>query len=215
MSKELQHTSLLDILPQNLLRDEQIKAAAQALDAELQKITAATKEALLLPRLDELPEAVIDLLAWQWHVDFYDDLKTLQGKRNAICKSIELHRIKGTRLAVEMALRMIYSSGIIQEWFEYDGKPYHFRVQHTNPDTVSHEEIERLLRVIYAVKNVRSVLEDIGFDRHVKIGLHYGVAISTNKAYRITLPSAKDTVVCGGTYHGSGVSVYKEVVLHE
>ena len=88
MSKELQHTSLLDILPQNLLRDEQIKAAAQALDAELQKITAATKEALLLPRLDELPEAVIDLLAWQWHVDFYEPNMSLETKRQLVRESI-------------------------------------------------------------------------------------------------------------------------------
>ena len=70
MSKDLQSVSLIDILPPNLLADKQIYAAARALDDELQKITAVTRNALLLPRLDELSEEVIDLLAWRWHVDF-------------------------------------------------------------------------------------------------------------------------------------------------
>ena len=77
MSKDLQSTSLLDILPQNLLADKQIYAAARALDDELQKITAATRDVLILPRIDELSEEVVDLLAWQWSVDFYDELKSL------------------------------------------------------------------------------------------------------------------------------------------
>ena len=55
MSKDLQSVSLLDILPPNLLADKQIHAAAPALDDELQKITAATRAALILPRVKERP----------------------------------------------------------------------------------------------------------------------------------------------------------------
>ena len=71
MGKNLQTVSLLDILPEVLLRDVKLKAAAQALDAELQRLSADARLVLHLPRLDELPNEVLDELAYQYHVDFF------------------------------------------------------------------------------------------------------------------------------------------------
>ena len=89
MIKELQSLSLLDILPANLLEDKKVAAAAQALDAELQAVTKATVETMHLPRLDVLPEAVVDLLAWQWHVDFYEPLgMDIETKRKLVKESL-------------------------------------------------------------------------------------------------------------------------------
>ena len=215
MSKDLQSTSLLDILPENLLADAQIYAAARALDDELQKVTAATRDALILPRIDELSEEVIDLLAWQWSVDFYDELKSLAGKRNAVKQSIAMHRIKGTRRAVELALHMVYTSGEVSEWFEYGGRPYYFRVRFIEPNSIRTEDVDRVIRIINAVKNTRSWLESIGFTRHVPTGLYHGTVISTNKTYRLMPPRPHDVTIRSGTYHGVGVSVYKEVELRE
>lgn len=186
MSKELQHTSLLDILPQNLLRDEQIKAAAQALDTELQKITEATKEALLLSRLDELPEAVIDLLAWQWHVDFYEPVDMdIETKRKLIKTSIAWHRIKGTPAAVEQVVSAAFDTSYVKEWFEYGGKPYHFKVV-TEDVTTEQTVLARMRRAIDAAKNARSWLETIEFILHLQ---------DTEKAEEThTLNVHKDTI---------------------
>lgn len=215
MSKELQSTSLLDILPENLLADAQIYAAARALDDELRKVTAATRDALILPRIDELSEEVIDLLAWQWSVDFYDELKSLAEKRNAVKQSIAMHRIKGTRRAVELALHMVYTSGEVSEWFEYGGRPYYFRVRFIEPNSIRTEDVDRVIRIINAVKNTRSWLESIGFTRHVPMGLYHGAAVSTNRTYRILPPRPRDVTIHSGTYQGIAISVYKEVVIRE
>ena len=215
MSKELQSTSLLDILPENLLADAQIYAAARALDDELRKVTAATRDALILPRIDELSEEVIDLLAWQWSVDFYDELKSLAEKRNAVKQSIAMHRIKGTRRAVELALHMVYTSGEVSEWFEYGGRPYYFRVRFIEPNSIRTEDVDRVIRIINAVKNTRSWLESIGFTRHVPMGLYHGAAVSTNRTYRILPPRPRDVTIHSGTYQGIAISVYKEVIIRE
>lgn len=215
MSKDLQSVSLLDILPSNLIADEQINAAAQALDDELQKVTVAIRETLILPRIDELPEAVVDLLAWQLHVDFYDELKSLAEKRNAVKQSIAMHRIKGTRMAVELALHMVYESGEVREWFEYGGRPYYFRVCFIRTETIHMEDVDRVIRIVYAVKNTRSWLESIGFTRPVRIGMYHGAAVSTNRMYRIMPPRPRNSIIHSGTYQGIGISVYKEVVLRE
>ena len=168
MSKDLQSVSLLDILPPNLLADEKINAAAQALDAELQKITEATKEALLLPRLDELPEAVIDLLAWQWHVDFYEPIgMDIETKRRLIKSSIAWHRIKGTPAAVEQVVSAAFDTSHVKEWFEYGGSPYHFKVV-TEDVTTDKSVLARMRRAINAAKNARSWLETIEFILHLQ-----------------------------------------------
>ena len=168
MSKDLQSVSLLDILPPNLLADKQIYAAARALDDELQKITAATRNALLLPRLDELSEEVIDLLAWQWHVDFYEPIgMDIETKRKLIKNSIAWHRIKGTTAAVEQVVSAVFDTSHVQEWFEYDGKPYHFKVI-TEDVTTDPNVLARMRRAINAAKNTRSWLETIEFILHLQ-----------------------------------------------
>lgn len=168
MSKDLQSVSLLDILPPNLLADKKINAAARALDDELQKITAATRNALLLPRLDELSEEVIDLLAWQWHVDFYEPIgMDIETKRRLIKNSIAWHRIKGTPAAVEQVVSAVFDTSHVQEWFEYGGKPYHFKVI-TEDVTTDPNVLARMRRAINAAKNTRSWLETIEFILHLQ-----------------------------------------------
>ena len=168
MSKDLQSVSLIDILPPNLLADKQIYAAARALDDELQKITAETRNALLLPRLDELSEEVIDLLAWQWHVDFYEPIgMDIETKRRLIKNSIAWHRIKGTPAAVEQVVSAVFDTSHVQEWFEYGGKPYHFKVI-TEDVTTDPNVLARMRRAINAAKNTRSWLETIEFILHLQ-----------------------------------------------
>lgn len=163
MLRNIQTISLLDILPDSILADEKIKAIAVALDTELQKVTAETQQVLHLPRLDVLPEKVIDLLAWQFHVDFYEpigmDIKT---KRKLVKESIAWHRIKGTPAAVEMMLSSTFGrSAKVSEWYEYDGEPYHFKVSVKTKKFPTMESLELAKQGVLAAKNTRSVLDSI------------------------------------------------------
>lgn len=167
MIKDLQSLSLLDILPDNLLADEQVVAAAQALDAELQAVTKATIETLHLPRLDVLPEPVIDLLAWQWHVDYYEPLgMELETKRRLVKESIAWHRMKGTPAAVEAVVSAAFDTSEVKEWFEYGGAPYYFKIVTEDVNT-DKDNLNRMRRAIASVKNTRSWLEKIEFLLHL------------------------------------------------
>lgn len=163
MLRNIQTISLLDILPDSILADEKIKAIAVALDTELQKVTAETQQVLHLPRLDVLPEKVIDLLAWQFHVDFYEpvgmDIKT---KRKLVKESIAWHRIKGTPAAVEMMLSSTFGrSAKVSEWYEYNGEPYHFKVSVKTKKFPTMESLGLAKQGVLAAKNTRSVLDSI------------------------------------------------------
>ena len=168
MIKDIESVSLLDILPSSILTDPQIAAAAKALDTELQAVTNATVETLHLPRLDELPESVVDLLAWQWHVDFYEPIgMDIDTKRRLVKESIAWHRMKGTPAAIEAVASAAFDKTTVKEWYEYGGKPYYFKIV-TEDVTTDKDILNRLRRAIDSVKNVRSWLEEIEFLLHLQ-----------------------------------------------
>ena len=200
--------SLLDILPENLLADKQVYAAAKSLDDELQRVTASCVEVLHLPRLDELPEAVIDLLAWQWHVDFYESDADIRVKRQLVRESIAWHRVKGTKSAVEGMIRTIFQGGIITEWFDYGGEPYHFCVDLLSAPRMTPENTERLLYVVNASKNVRSVLDELTYQRDMQDVIYYDAAPSIHMTYEIRPMEITDAQAEAQHYLGGALSTH-------
>ncbi|GEA17731.1 phage tail protein I [Moorella sp. E306M] len=167
---------LADILPPNIAKDPKVSAAAQALDGELQAVTAAVDQCLLLARIDELPEPVIDQLAWQFHVDFYEPDLPLEQKRSLVKGTLDWHRRKGTPAAVEELVTAIFGDGEIQEWFEYGGQPYHFKVLTTNTSATT-TDVQRFTRAVESVKNARSVLEAIEITATDELNMYFGNAV--------------------------------------
>jgi phage tail P2-like protein len=128
--RNLYDLNLSEILPSSIASDPQVVSAAEALDREIQSVSRDIREALVISRIDELPEPILDLLAWQWHVDFYEpDRLSIESKRRLVKTSIPMHRKKGTKWAVAEILRAIGIDPEISEWYEYGGKPYTFRVK--------------------------------------------------------------------------------------
>ena len=163
---DIYNLELLKILPSSISGDKNVQAIAKALDPELQSVSRDTREALILSRIDELPEPVLDMLAWQWHVDFYEpDKLPIAMKRSLIKNSIAWHSKKGTLWAVKQVLRDLGLEPKIHEWFEIGTAPYTFAVE-TNytgdPEHVTDflgPETDSLIRLaIEAAKPVRSGL---------------------------------------------------------
>ncbi|MBO4779885.1 MAG: phage tail protein [Selenomonadaceae bacterium] len=152
---------LTEILPESILRDAKLRASAEALDVELEKLSAAIREVLHLPRLDELSGRILDYLAEEFHCDFWEPLYLSDDeKKSMIRESIAWHRIKGTVAAVEKIAAMVWRDCEISEWFDYGGEPYHFRIK-TRGFKSTPDGFKTFLRMIDAAKNVRSVLEKI------------------------------------------------------
>lgn len=160
--KDIDRISLIDLMPEAIRKDPQIKAICEALDRELRKINEETKEILYLPRLDELSEEVLDLLAWQWHVDFYDSVNLdLSTKRKLIKNSILDHRIKGTPAAIEKLFANVFNGAQVKEWFEYDGEPYHFKIEAIGRQIASEEQLFEFKHALESTKNERSWLDEV------------------------------------------------------
>ncbi|TQR29152.1 phage tail protein I [Campylobacter sp. MIT 99-7217] len=82
--------------------------------------------------------------------------------RKLISKALLLDRYNGTAFAIKEALKTVFDTATLKEWFEYEGKPYHFKVKVTSKDKPFNQRtFTQLDRLILEYKNVRSVLESI------------------------------------------------------
>ena len=120
---------LKQLIPPNLLKDENIKALVESIEPEFEKVKQEIINVLIYPRIDELNEEILDLLAWQFHIEGYELATTIGEKRNLVKKAIELHRYKGTKYAILEVLKALNLEGDVKEWFEYGGQPYKFKVE--------------------------------------------------------------------------------------
>lgn len=156
--------NLLRVLPEVLRNDENMLAHATTVVGELSLLSEETSLAAIYANIDTLPEAVLDILATDFKVDWWSYDYTLEEKRRTLKESWYVHRHLGTKGAVERALSAIYADSEVVEWFDYGGKPYHFKliipVDKTTLDPAKHSVV---LGMIEYYKNLRSVLDDVEY----------------------------------------------------
>lgn len=210
---KLQETHLLDILPPNLASDPIISNAAKAIDAELTAVTQLSRTVLILARIDELPEEVIDLLAKQFKVDFYDANTPLPRKRELVRTSIAWHRIKGTPAAVQQVVDTLIDGAMVQEYWEYGGKPYFFKVGDIKGPLVSSKTIDATVRAIYVAKNTRSHLDGITFVRRPKVAARLSTATYVHKRIQVTPRTIGGSSGRASIKASTTVHIFKEVKI--
>ncbi|MEF3312604.1 phage tail protein I [Paenibacillus sp. GYB004] len=173
---DIQTVSLLDMLPPNLRADPNIAAAAQSIDGEIQALNDKIRKLSYFDRMDSLSEEEIEELAWQYHVDFYDPSLPIEQRRELVKNSYAWHKRKGTPSAVEELIATIFGDGEVQEWFQYGGDPYTFRVITSN-SSATNEQAQRFIDALNSVKNVRSWLDAVQITAGDEMNLYLGFAL--------------------------------------
>lgn len=149
------------LFPAFLLADRNGYALARAIEAGLNyALEIIDAGVAMLQDTDAMPEWRLDELAWEYNVTWYDSKATLEEKRQTIADARRIYGIAGTPEAVLGALNGVFGAGRLEEWWQYDGEPGHFNVYTTSP-SATQEDYDRFIAIINAVKNVRSVMDNI------------------------------------------------------
>lgn len=146
------------ILPESVTGDEKIRALITALDEQLKLISGSVKQTLFIPRLDELSGEILNILADQLHIDFFDSDLSDKRKRNLIRRSIEYHRKLGTGYALMQVLEEFFDKPTILRTGDY-----RFRIK-SKGYTGTPKEEPIFWRKFYHAKNVRSWLDYLETD---------------------------------------------------
>lgn len=152
---------LLEVIPKNLIQDDVDYKIAEAIGNQEAKLFLRVNQSIIDDNFEEQPDSVLLHLLWENHL-----LKKSEGlalanskkeRADLIRASIQLHRYKGTPYAIERALKAVKIKGKTEEWFEYDGEPYHFWVELSLNQKLN--DLKLIREMIMEYKNVRSWFE--------------------------------------------------------
>lgn len=210
----LDNAKLTALLPASLTGDANILHAASAVSEAMDKTNKTATNDFIMSRLDTLPEEVINSLAWQFHVDTYDMNLNIEQKRKLVKNAIKDHKYKGTSWAVKSVVEVLLNYAKIEEWFDYGGKPYHFRVNGSYGPIVKGKGLQNLVNAIQAAKNVRSWLDGVSFERKQTVKKQLAMPIVVFKEIRIGLPKVGLQQAAIGKKQSIPISIFKEVKVH-
>jgi len=149
--------NLMSTLPTFLQTDPTIMAIAESIAETLSEMPETVDNARIYPKIDELPEDLIDLLAYDFKIDWWDLDYSIEQKRQILKESWHVHRTLGTKHAVETAISAIYSNTYVSEWFQYGGPVFEFTLHiDATYELVDPEKHQRVLDRLEFYKNLRS-----------------------------------------------------------
>ena len=162
MSNTIYDTDFAEYLPEPLKRDEGIYALAKSLTAQLLSISGSSTETLIYDRIDEMPETLLDILAYDFHCDWYDADAPIDVKRATLKSNVVTHKHLGTKYAVLEVVTAAFGTGEVYEWFEYAGDPYHFKIR-VDGSRITTFDPDYIRRMLHKVIPVRCVCDEIDF----------------------------------------------------
>lgn len=151
---------LMRFLPEWMRTDETAQGLVYAVQNQLNTIAAEVPLVLLYSRISTMDEALLDEIAWGLSIPEYRSEYDADIKRRLVQTAIQTHRTRGTVAAVEKIVTDIFGDGWIEEWFDYTGDPYHFKIHTSNIGAVD-ADAEEFDHAVKTTKNLRSVLEEI------------------------------------------------------
>lgn len=167
MSETIYDSDFTKYLPQPLTHDPKMIALAKAAANEMLTVSGAVENVLIYSRIDDLPEELVDILAYDLHVDWYDYSYPLAAKRALLKSSVRVHKKMGTKYAIEKALSALYPESEVEEWFEYGGEPGHFHIVCDVTDsriTASYSDIVRAVRLY---KRLSAHMDEVVYQSHI------------------------------------------------
>lgn len=155
--------------PPALKKDEKMVALGRLIADELHQTVEQTKKNIIYANINELSETWLDVLAYDLHVDWYDYDYPIEAKRAIIRDSVRVHQKLGTKAAVEMALGGIHPKSEIEEWFDYGGKPYRFRIVLDTTESRVAADYDEIIKTVDIYKRLTAHLDGLYYQGSITV----------------------------------------------
>jgi phage tail P2-like protein len=120
---------------------------------------------MLVYMVDYVDASALPHLAWQFHLtdnEGWGFAKTDEERRKLIKNAIPAHKVKGKVKACKFILQTLGFVIEQQEWFDYGGDPYHFKLKvSSGSQTYSENIADQISQLINEYKNARSLLDNL------------------------------------------------------
>ena len=150
-------------LPPTLANDPIMLPLARTIAAPLQENIELARLTLIFHRIDELEEDVLDILARDMHVDWWDDSYPIIIKRRILKDSVRVHMRLGTKFAVQTALRNVFPHSEVEVWYEYGSTHHRFRIILDLTQAIIPADFTRLMWALDTFNRLTVHLDEISY----------------------------------------------------
>lgn len=159
--KGLFETELTDLFPLSSTEIQCLSYAVHRSMLEIQKYS----ERIFLNNIETLPEEVLDYLAKEKNLPYYDSEFPLDVKRKLIQEGDTWYFRAGTVDGIQSLIQAIFGNGNVVEWFNFDEEEReiykgYFDVQ-INGSLIGEESVEEFTRILKKAKNVSRWLRKV------------------------------------------------------
>lgn len=162
-------------LPPNLQTGRN-ECFAYAFDRQIAKINRLLQKLNVWGNLDRVDPKYYDALAVCVQVPYYRSDYSNEMKLQLLKSAPMLYRYAGTQMAVEKMLAIVFEQAQFIPWYEYGGKPYHFKIRVY--DLLTEDAVSVFKKVLRKVKAQRSVIDEIEVAREVDLTIFAGCGIN-------------------------------------
>lgn len=189
---DIQGGSIYDLLPPNLKTSEK-KALAAAVKKMFDGVTSRLPSLLIYAEPSTLDNQMCDILALTFNISAYDQTYDIVTKRQLVESALRVSATKGTATAIRDIITTIHGGARLEEWFDYGGNPFHFKVQ---------------------IDAFKRGIDETGYEKLIEIISAYNSAGTVLEAIIINLRSEGHSYIGGVTVSGDSALVMPEVITN-
>lgn len=209
---ELKDSRFTELLPSDLKNDAETQAFAYAVSRQVQQIIRFADAACIYIAIDSVPEPVLDLLAVELRTPVYKQTYSVATKRALVKESLIFYDQMGTPAAVNRIIEAVFGEGYIQEWWEYNGQPHHFRAV-VSGNRPSASAIKEFRETVKAVKRLSSWLDSITYSMGSKVTAYASSAFcSSRTSFCVCIPGTIQPRAVRATAYAIGAATSARTV---
>lgn len=171
MNNSIKDSDFLQTFPPALKQDEKMLALGKLIAEELHVTANEAEQNIIYTNIDTLSETWLDVLAYDLHVDWYNYDYPIEAKRAILKDSVKVHQKLGTKKAVEMALGGIHPQSEIEEWFNYGGQPYRFRIVLDTTNSRVGADYDEIVKTVDIYKRLTAHLDGLYYQCSMSIAI--------------------------------------------
>lgn len=157
---KLEDVNLLEMLPSFMKEDKYDSLLATGMSNLFQQLSVDMQRVVIVGQTDYLNEAELDQLAHDQNIFWYNYTGSITQKRQQIKEAPLVFSRLGTVWAVEKVMNQYFDNTELEEWFDYNGDPHHFRFT-TSDTNILRADIDTFLYILDKVKRRSQWLDAI------------------------------------------------------
>lgn len=198
-------------LPPNLQNVEN-ECFSYAFDRQIKKLHKLAKKLTVWSDLDNADSRYYDHMALSIRVPYYRSEYNEKQKLKLIKSTLGGRVYAGTVKAVEELLMNSILHAKFIPWYEYDGKPYHFKI--ATSDDPDAESRVRFADMLQRVKAARSIIDGVEIDHApVENRIYIGTGMSWMRIVQIPNREEIGYRIAGALYAGCVGIMKKQIVI--